>query len=329
MPQDHLSQLSFKELALPDALQQGIADAGFTHCTPIQARTLPIALEGRDVAGQAQTGTGKTAAFLLALYNTLQHREPLTGGLQGPRALVLAPTRELAVQIHSDAQILGRHTDFKLGIAFGGTDYEKQRTHIAAGVDILIGTPGRLIDYFKQKVYGLGHVQVMVLDEADRMFDLGFIKDIRYMLRRLPPHDKRLNMLFSATLSHRVMELAYEHMNDPHLVRIEPEKVTADRVRQVIYFPSNEEKIPLLIGLLRKMAAKRTLVFVNTRREAERLERYLSHNGIKAQAISGDVPQNKRLRMITDFQAGELPVLIGTDVASRGLHIPEVSHVFN
>jgi ATP-dependent RNA helicase RhlB len=329
MSQDHLSDLSFQELGLNETLQRGIADAGFTRCTPIQARTLPIALEGRDVAGQAQTGTGKTAAFLLALYNTLERRKPLSAPLQGPRALVLAPTRELAVQIHADAQVLGKHTKFRLGIAFGGTDYEKQRTHIAAGVDILIGTPGRLIDYFKQKVYGLGHVQVMVLDEADRMFDLGFIKDIRYVLRRLPAPEQRLNMLFSATLSHRVMELAYEHMNDPHLVRIEPEKVTADRVRQVIYFPSNEEKIPLLIGLLRKMAAKRTLVFVNTRREAERLERYLSHNGIKAQAISGDVPQNKRLRMITDFQAGELPVLIGTDVASRGLHIPEVSHVFN
>ncbi len=329
MASDHLSDLSFKALGLTEALQQGVTDAGFTHCTPIQARTLPIALEGRDVAGQAQTGTGKTAAFLLALYNTLEQREPLESRQPGPRALVLAPTRELAVQIHADAQALGRHTGFKLGIAFGGTDYEKQRKHLAEGVDILIGTPGRIIDYFKQKVFSLRCVQVMVLDEADRMFDLGFIKDIRYLLRRLPERDLRLNMLFSATLSYRVMELAYEHMNDPHLVRIEPDKVTADRVRQQIYFPANEEKIPLLIGLLRKMAAKRTLVFVNTRREAERLERYLIHNGIQAQAISGDVPQKKRLRMIRDFQSGDLPVLIGTDVASRGLHIPDVSHVFN
>ncbi len=329
MAQDHLSDLTFNQLPLVDALQQGVKDAGFTHCTPIQARTLPMALEGRDVAGQAQTGTGKTAAFLLALYNDLQRRGPLQSRQPGPRALVLAPTRELAVQIHADAQVLGRHTPYQLGIAFGGTDYEKQRNHIAAGVDILIGTPGRLIDYFKQKVFGLGRIQVMVLDEADRMFDLGFIKDIRFLLRRLPAPEKRLNMLFSATLSYRVMELAYEHMNDPHLVRIEPDKVTADRVRQCIYFPSNEEKIPLLIGLLRRMAAKRTLVFVNTRREADRLERYLSHNGINAQAISGDVPQKKRLRMIKDFQSGDLAVLIGTDVASRGLHIPDVSHVFN
>ena len=329
MASDHLSELSFQALSLTEALQRGIADAGFTHCTPIQARTLPIALEGRDVAGQAQTGTGKTAAFLLALFNTLEQRKPLEARHPGPRALVLAPTRELAVQIHADAEALGRHTGFKLGIAFGGTDYEKQRNHLAEGVDILIGTPGRIIDYFKQKVFSLGRVQVMVLDEADRMFDLGFIKDIRYLLRRLPERDMRLNMLFSATLSYRVMELAYEHMNDPHLVRIEPDKVTADRVRQQIYFPANEEKIPLLIGLLRKMAAERTLVFVNTRREADRLERYLIHNGIQAQAISGDVPQKKRLRMIRDFQSGELPVLIGTDVASRGLHIPDVSHVFN
>jgi ATP-dependent RNA helicase RhlB len=168
-----------------------------------------------------------------------------------------------------------------------------------------------------------------VLDEADRMFDLGFIKDIRYLLRRLPPPDKRLNMLFSATLSHRVMELAYEHMNEPELVRIEPDKVTADRVRQAIFFPSNEEKIPLLVGLIREMGAARIMVFVNMKREAERVEAYLEGNGIHAKAISGDVPQKKRLRMLMQFQSGELPVLIGTDVASRGLHIPDVQYVIN
>jgi len=328
-PEDHLTELEFSTLPLSEKLLQGIADAGFRHCTPIQEGTLPLALAGRDVAGQAQTGTGKTAAYLVALFCRLSESEPLPAREPGPRALILAPTRELAVQIHADAVQLGRHLPFKLGIAFGGTDYEKQRRELAAGVDVLIGTPGRIIDYFKQKIFSFRRVQVMVLDEADRMFDLGFIKDIRYVLRRLPEPEKRLNMLFSATLSHRVLELAYEHMNDPTLIRIEPDKMTVDRVRQSIYFPSNEEKIPLLISLLSQRDARRTMVFVNTRREADRLQNFLEYNGIHAQAISGDVPQRKRLRMFKDFLSGDLPVLIGTDVASRGLHVPDVSHVVN
>jgi ATP-dependent RNA helicase RhlB len=242
---------------------------------------------------------------------------------------VLAPTRELAVQIHADALELGKHTGFTFGLAYGGTDYDKQRQALQRGVDVLIGTPGRLIDYYKQHVFDLRAIQVAVLDEADRMFDLGFIRDIRYVLRRLPPHDERLNMLFSATLGYRVLELAYEHMNDPELVRIEPDKVTVDRVRQSIYFPSNEEKMPLLIGLLRHMDPTRTMVFVNTKRAAERVQHYLEANGINAEAISGDVPQRKRLRLLRDFLSGALPVLVATDVASRGLHIPDVSHIFN
>jgi ATP-dependent RNA helicase RhlB len=212
---------------------------------------------------------------------------------------------------------------------FGGVDYEKQRRQVAEGVDVLIGTPGRLIDYMKQRVFDLRHVQVLVLDEADRMFDLGFIADIRYILRRLPSPHHRLSMLFSATLSHRVLELAYEHMNNPELVRIEPDKMTVDRVRQLMYYPAMEEKVPLLIGLLRQSEARRTMVFVNTKRMAERLEAVLNANGFHAQAISGDVPQQKRLRFLRDFHNGDLAVLIATDVASRGLHIPDVSHVFN
>jgi ATP-dependent RNA helicase RhlB len=233
------------------------------------------------------------------------------------------------VQIHADAQLLGKHLPYVLGLVFGGTDYEKQRTQLAAGVDVLIGTPGRIIDYYKQRVFGLRGTQVLVLDEADRMFDLGFIKDIRYVLRRLPERERRLNMLFSATLSYRVLELAYEHMNDPELVRIEPDKMTVDRVRQVVYFPSMDEKPRLLVGLLRSMDPHRTMIFVNTRRGAEELEGLLRANGFNAEAISGDVPQKKRLRMLRDFHSGELAILIGTDVASRGLHIPDVSHVFN
>jgi ATP-dependent RNA helicase RhlB len=325
---NHLSSLEFSTLSLSDKLLQGITDAGFSHCTPIQEQTLPIALTGRDVAGQAQTGTGKTAAFLVALFHHLAVSDPIHSSQPGPRALILAPTRELAIQIHADAVQLGRHLSFKLGLAYGGTDYEKQKQSLQ-GVDVLIGTPGRVIDYLKNKVFSFRRVQVMILDEADRMFDLGFIKDIRFVLRRLPERDMRLNMLFSATLSHRVLELAYEHMNDPELIRIEPEKMTVDGVRQSIYFPSNKEKIPLLITLLRQQNPHRSMVFVNTRREADKLQNFLEHNGIHAQAISGDVPQNKRQRMLKEFLSGDLPVLIGTDVASRGLHIPDVSHVFN
>jgi ATP-dependent RNA helicase RhlB len=330
MSDSHLSELSFTQLHLPEPLARGIADAGFERCTPIQAQTLPRALAGFDIAGQAQTGTGKTAAFLVALYSKLL-REDAPAGRQvnHPRALILAPTRELAVQIHKDAEILGQYTGLTLGLAFGGVDYDKQRRILQDGVDVLIGTPGRLIDFYKQRVFDLRSIQVVVLDEADRMFDLGFIADIRYIMRRLPPPDQRLNLLFSATLAQRVLELAFEHMNDPELTRIEPDKMTVDQVRQVIYYPSMDEKPRLLIGLLRQMDPHRTMVFVNTRRGADELESLLKANGFNAEAISGDVPQNKRLRMIRDFLSGDLAILIGTDVASRGLHIPDVSHVFN
>jgi len=330
MSDAHLSQLTFDSLVIPESVKRGIAEQGFTRATPIQAQTLPIALAGRDVAGQAQTGTGKTAAFLIALFNRLLTDSGAANRpVNAPRAIVIAPTRELAVQIHSDAEAIGKYTGLKLAIVFGGVDYEKQRRILEEGVDVLIGTPGRIIDYFKQHVFDLRHIQVAVMDEADRMFDLGFIKDIRFILRRMPHPTLRLTMMFSATLSHRVMELAYEHMNNPELIRIEPDKMTVDRVTQVLYFPSTEEKIPLLMGLLRRIDARRTMVFVNTKRVAEVLERTLTANGFVAQALSGDVPQTKRLKMMRDFHNGDIAVLIATDVASRGLHIPDVSHVFN
>src|SRR5262250_2915029 len=330
MTDSRSDSITFASLGLKPEVMEGIRQAGFVNCTPIQAQTLPIALAGRDVAGQAQTGTGKTAAFLVALYQALLTRPGAPSrSATSVRALIVAPTRELAVQIHRDALVLGAHTGLKHTVVFGGIDYERQRQQLGAGCDVLIGTPGRLIDYFKQHVFDLKSAQVLVLDEADRMFDLGFIADIRYILRRLPPPGRRQSMLFSATLSHRVLELAYEHMNNPELVRIEPDKMTVDQVRQLMYYPSMEEKVPLLIGLLHQSEAVRTMVFVNTKGMAERLEAILKANGFQAQALSGDVPQNKRLRFLRDFHDGKLAVLIATDVASRGLHIPDVSHVFN
>ncbi len=330
MTDTHLSKIRIDSFDLTPELLQGVEEAGFSYCTPIQAETLPLALAGQDVAGQAQTGTGKTAAFLLATFQRLlKSPPPPSRKSTQPRAFILAPTRELAVQIHHDAEVLGKHTGLKLGLAFGGTDYDKQRKQLEQGVDVLIGTPGRLIDYFKQRVFDLSAIEVVVLDEADRMFDLGFIKDIRYLLRRMPPPAARLGLLFSATLSFRVIELAYEHMNNPQTVKIETDKVTADKVQQICYMTANEEKIPLLIGLLRHMDPHRTIVFVNTKREADRVWGYLEGNGLHAAVLSGDVPQKKRLSLLREFQSGELPIMVATDVAARGLHIPEVSHIFN
>jgi len=323
-----LTEVSFSSLDLAPAVREGLEKAGFTHCTPIQALTLPPALQGRDIAGQAQTGTGKTAAFLLVTFQRLLQDAGHDAG-RNPRALMLAPTRELALQIHKDAELLGGQTGLRLGLAYGGVDYEKQRKSLEDGVDILIGTPGRIIDYFKQHVFNLNHIEVMVLDEADRMFDLGFIKDIRYVLRRLPPREKRQALMFSATLGQRVLELAYEHMNEPELLKVETDQVTADNVHQSVYYPANPEKMPLLLSILRGIENGRVMVFANTRAATDRVTRTLNANGIHAAAMSGQVPQKKRQTLLRRFHDGEIPVLVATDVAARGLHIPDVTHVIN
>ncbi len=326
----HLSDIRFSSLKLSAPLMQGITDSGYEFCTPIQGDTLPLLLGGNDVAGQAKTGTGKTIAFLVAVMNRLltvpasEHRRP-----NQPRVLIMAPTRELAIQIHKDATALNGHTGLMLGLAYGGANYESQRNALTEGIDILIGTPGRIIDFFKQKVFDLKAIQAMVLDEADRMFDLGFISDVRFLLRRMPHPEQRLNMLFSATMSHRVTELAYEHMNNPQVVKIESDSITADNVEQSVYYTANDEKIPLLLGLLKKLQPERSIIFVNTKRAAEQVWGYLEGNGYKSGLLSGDIPQNKRQRLLGEFQQGELPILVATDVAARGLHIPAISHVFN
>jgi ATP-dependent RNA helicase RhlB len=320
--------MKFSELDLPLEVQKGIEEAGFTECTPIQEKALPLALSGKDVAGQAQTGTGKTAAFLVSLFTRLL-RQAKTGDEHHPRALILAPTRELVVQIEKDAQELGKYAGFNVQAIYGGVDYMKQRDALKAGADIVIGTPGRLIDYLKQKVYSLKDVESLVIDEADRMFDMGFIADLRFILRRLPSYEKRQNMLFSATLNTRVMELAYEFMNIPVKVSVTPEQMTAERVEQVLYHVSRKEKFPLLLGLLRKEGMDRTMIFVNTKREAEFLQDRLNVNEFPARVISGDVEQRKRMKILADFKDGKLPIMIATDVASRGIHIDGVSHVIN
>ncbi len=319
----------FADLDLPPALQESIEWLGFEACTPVQALTLPRIILGNDVAAQAQTGTGKTAAYLLGSFTRLLADANTPAGQKNPRALIVAPTRELAIQIKKDADDLSKFTDLRISLVYGGVDYAKQAKELADGVDVLVGTPGRLIDYLKQGIYSLDELQVVVLDEADRMFDLGFIADIRYLFRKMPPPTERMSLLFSATLSNRVMELAYEHMNDAETIRTEMDSVTAERIEQTIFHPSKDEKIKLLVGLVRMLEPFRSIVFVNTKRAAEKVEAYLSGNSIRCAALSGDVRQKRREQLLQGFSQGDIPVLIATDVAARGLHIPDVTHVFN
>ncbi len=320
--------MNFSELDIPDEIRQGVEYAGFTICTPVQEAVLPRAIRGEDIAAQAQTGTGKTAAFLISLL-TRMHRNPAVDSGDSPQALIIAPTRELADQIFHEAERLGKFTGFRMLAVYGGIDYRKQMETLQNGVDVLIGTPGRLIDYYKQRVYSLKKTRYLIIDEADRMFDMGFIDDIRYMLKKLPPYTKRQSMLFSATLSYRVMELAYEHMNLPEKISITPETLTVEKVEQVLYHVGKHEKIPLLLGLLKREAPERALIFVNTRRAAEMVVERLNRNNWKAQAITGEIEQKKRLRILSDFKAGDLAVLVATDVASRGIDVKGVTHVFN
>jgi len=326
-----LTDISFSSFDLQPAVLAGLETAGFSRCTPIQALTLPVTLPGGDVAGQAQTGTGKTLAFLITVMNRLLTRPALADRKpEDPRALILAPTRELAIQIHKDAVKFGSDLGLRFALVYGGVDYDKQRTLLQQGVDVIIATPGRLIDYVKQnRIVSLHACEICVLDEADRMFDLGFIKDIRFLLRRMPVRTERQTLLFSATLSHRVLELAYEHMNEPEKIVVDSEFITNSTVRQLMYFPADEEKIHLLLGLLSRSEGARTMVFVNTKAWVERVARALERSGYRVGVLSGDVPQKKRESLLGKFQKGQLEILVATDVAARGLHIDGVSHVYN
>ncbi len=320
--------MNFSELDLPYEVQQGIENVGFTTCTAVQEAVIPRAVRGEDVAAQAQTGTGKTAAFLISLF-TRMIKIRVQDCENSPQALIIAPTRELADQIFHEAERLGKFTGFRFLAVYGGVDYLKQMDTLQKGVDVLIGTPGRLIDYFKQHVYSLKKTRYLIIDEADRMFDMGFIDDLRYLIKKMPPYAKRQSMLFSATLSYRVMELAYEHMNLPEKISITPEKITVERVEQVLYHVGKHEKIPLLLGILKREVPERALIFVNTRRAADMVVERLNRNGWKVEAITGDIIQKKRLRILADFKDGKLPVLVATDVASRGIHVEGVTHVIN
>jgi ATP-dependent RNA helicase RhlB len=317
----------FTEFDFPQQVFRGIESAGFERCTPIQSMALPVTLKGGDIAAQAQTGTGKTATFLITIFNHLVRHPPRKK--PGPHALIIAPTRELTVQICEEAKVLGSQTDFRVLPVFGGVDYQKQQDALRRGTDIVVATPGRLIDYMKQNVFNPKNIRILVIDEADRLFDMGFIKDLRYILRRLPRYTKRQSMLFSATLSYAVMELAYEYMNNPKEVFADPERVTVEEIDQVLYHVGNNVKPNLLLGLLKRTDWNRLLIFANTRTGVDMLARKLRGNGFAAVGITGTVPQKKRLRIMQQFKTGEVKILVATDVASRGIHVEDIDLVIN
>ncbi len=325
---EFLTETRFDEFDLPPEIITGLNDAGFVYCTPIQAQTLPVSLTGKDVAGQAQTGTGKTAAFLVTVLNSLL-TSPNRKKNSLPSALIVAPTRELSQQIYEEAMVLCRHTNLSLVQVVGGVDYVKQAEILKGGVDVVIGTPGRIIDYYKQKIFKTEGIKALVIDEADRLLDLGFAKDMRYILRKLPAYNRRQSMLFSATLSYRVMELTYEFMNLPEFISVTPETVTVEGIEQTLFHVGIENKIPLLLGLLKREEWNRMLIFVNTKAGVEFVTHKLKGNGWPAEGITGDLPQRKRFHLMTRFKKGQIKILVATDVASRGIHVEDISHVIN
>ncbi len=319
--------MKFERLNLHKDLLRGIAKAGFERCTPVQEQSLPESLAGKDIVTQAQTGTGKTAVYLLSILNKLISEGKVA---RNPSALIMVPTRELAMQVDQDAKDLGRYLPFRSLAVYGGVGYEKQQTELAKGIDIIAATPGRMIDLYKSKTLSLSNIDQFIIDEADRMFDMGFIPDIRYIAEHLPKKKSKQTMLFSATMDSRVIRLASRYMKpDPVLVEIEPEQVTVDLIDQKLLYVSNEEKLPSLMGLLKRPGFERVIIFTNMKRTAERLGWKLVRNGFPAKVITGDVAQSKRQKIIDRMKSGKVKILVATEVAARGLHIENVSHVIN
>ncbi len=315
----------FDDFALGEAVLDGIREAGFDVPTDVQARTLTETLRGRDVTVQSQTGTGKTAAFLITIYHLLATDERF----HGKRALIVAPTRELAVQIEQEAQLLGKNLPYRVGCFYGGVGYGKQEQHLKEGVELIVGTPGRLLDFNRSGKLDFRDVGICVIDEADRLFDMGFYPDLQRIMRRMVPREERLTMLFSATLSTRVLNISWEHMNDPVDIEIEPEQVTVDEVEQELYHVARTEKLKLLLGLIERYQPANALIFVNTKSMAEELAKRLSINGYAAHFMMGDLPQKKRLQIIDRLKAGTTRFLVATDVAARGLHVDDLELVVN
>jgi ATP-dependent RNA helicase RhlB len=317
--------MNFSDLKLHPNLLRGIADRGYTEMTPVQEQTLSHALEGKDAAVQSQTGTGKTAAFLVTIFEQMLRR---SGGRAG-KALIIVPTRELAVQIEGEARLLGRHLDFSIGCFYGGVGYAGQLSRLRKGADIVIGTPGRLIDLSERGHLRLPEIDFLVIDEADRLFDMGFLPDIKRLVRSMRPRTSRQSLLSSATLNRLSRSMAVEYLNQPVFVELTPEKLTVDTITQRLYRVKSHIKANLLLGILHREKPRSALIFTNMRHGASRLARKLDLNGFRARYLSGDLPQSQRLRTIDDFMAGKFSYLVATDVAARGLHIDNLEMVIN
>jgi ATP-dependent RNA helicase RhlB len=321
----------FEELALPEPLLKAITKLGFEECTPIQGRALPFSLSDYDVTGQAQTGTGKTAAFLITLLTRFWENPPQESPKLGtPRALVLAPTRELALQIEGDSEGLAKYMGMRTVCVVGGMDFDRQRADLAKGpVDILVATPGRLIDFLERRDINLSQVECLVIDEADRMLDMGFIPDVRRIVYQTPHKRKRQTLFFSATFNEAVMRLADSWTIDPEHIVVEPESVATDTVDQKFWLVEGSRRQRILLDFINHNEPERAIIFANRRDRTHKLVEYLQKKGISCEGLAGDIPQKKRLSTLNKFKSGELKYLIATDVAGRGIHVDGVTHVIN
>ncbi len=317
--------MKFTEFEFNENIQKGIENAGFENCMPVQEQTFRTIMGNKDVFAQSQTGTGKTAAFLISIFQLLTEDKHF----KGQKALIICPTRELVVQIETEAKVLGKHLDFRIGSFYGGVGYNEQEKLLDEGCDILIGTPGRLIDFSKSGKIRFSEMGILVIDEADRLFDMGFLPDLRKILGKMPPADVRRTMLFSATLNAKVGNLAWEYMNDPGEIVIEPEQVTVEAITQELYHVSADEKMSLLLGLFKRDSPETAIVFANTKHVTYEVAKRLEHNGYPAKCLMGDLPQKKRLKIVEEAKEGKTRFLVATDVAARGLHINDLAMVVN
>lgn len=320
----------FHDFRLPPGLMHGIADLNFRYCTPIQQEALPDVIAGKDIIGKASTGTGKSAVFLIGIFARLIREQQKKRKNGTPRALIIAPTRELVIQIAKDARVIAKYLPMCVAEAYGGTDYERQQKNIRnRPVDILVATPGRLLDFSRKRVVNLREAAIMVIDEADRMLDMGFIPDVRSIIHQIPNKDKRQTMMFSATITEEVSRLASQWCVNPVSVETEAERVAVETVTQVVYTLTRDEKYQVLYNIIQSDACDRVIVFTNMKRDAKRLNERLRRDGINCTLLTGDVPQQKRTARLESFRHGRIHVMVATDVAGRGIHIDGISHVVN
>ena len=323
-------QQNFADFDLPSELNRAIDDLAFTRCTPVQTATLPYSIDGRDIIAQAQTGTGKTAAFLISIITYHLENPELKERVAGtPFALIIAPTRELVLQITEDAVKLSRHTSMSIVSVVGGIDYEKQKQKLRNAVDIVVATPGRLLDFCRSGIVDLSQVESLVIDEADRMLNMGFIPDVRSIIRKTPRKERRQTQLFSATISSDIRRLAENWTLDPVTISIEPEQIAVDSVNQLVYLTTESEKFNVLFNLIHIQKIVRAIIFVNRRDQTRILEEKLYRHGFRTGLLTGEVPQKKRIRTLDQFKNGEIELLVATDVAGRGIHVDDISHVIN